>query len=145
MIKILSYYRPTLGPNDSVFIVSLQYIKTKFFQLSILNLNFPAAYGQFLGLLQNIIVVGKKFPKQFSSNHALDPVELQGEHNDEGGDADDEANDRFAARAIVERHEVVGTEEEDPSEDHGDRRGDDLAAPSAAVELGPAGWRARHV
>ena len=76
---------------------------------------------------------------------AFDPVELQGEDDDEGGDADDETNDRLAARAVVERDEVVGPEEQDPGEDHGDRRGDDLAAPSAAVELGPAGWRAHHV
>ena len=75
---------------------------------------------------------------------ALDPVELQGEDDDEGGDADHETNERLPARAVVERDEVVGPEEQDPGEDHGDRRGDDLAAPSAPVELGPAGWRAHH-
>ncbi|XP_054708502.1 uncharacterized protein LOC129218294 [Uloborus diversus] len=36
----------------------------------ILNLSFPAAYGQFLGLLQNILTKDK-FPKSFSSRHLL--------------------------------------------------------------------------
>ena len=71
----------------------------------------------------------------------LDPVELQGEDDDERDDADYKTNERLAARAVVERDEVVRAKEQYPGEDHGDRGGDDLATAAAPVELGPAGWR----
>ncbi|XP_054724028.1 uncharacterized protein LOC129234150 [Uloborus diversus] len=37
----------------------------------ILNLNFPSAFGQFLGVIQSIVVEKEKFPKQFSTNQLL--------------------------------------------------------------------------
>ena len=60
------------------------------------------------------------------------------EHEDEGRQAADQADERRRAVAVVERDGVVGPDEDDPGQPHGQRGRDGLAPLLPAVELVPS-------